>query len=82
MFKKPMYIWTGTAGAAAGAVTITSDRTPREGDRVTCVRDVTTNADCSASFESVITVEGQIQQTATTNVTTSSGPLVIFAERK
>lgn len=60
-----------TGGSGAGAVTLAGTVV---GDNVVSVTDITSAADVSSSFESTISVAGQIQQTATV-----SGHVVLVA---
>jgi len=61
--------------SAAGAVTLTGTQ---PGDTVVSVTNITTPGDVSSSFESTISVAGQIQQTASTS---SNQVLVIVQPR-
>lgn len=59
-------VFTGRNGA--GAITLTGARV---GDKVSALINMTSPADAKANFESVITVDNQIQQSSASDLTAS-----------
>jgi hypothetical protein len=71
----PFFTATAAGNNGAGAITVTG---AVKGDTVVSVNNLSSPADASSSFESTVTVTGQVQQSSASNLSGSTFLFIIY----